>query len=1285
MNPTLNNFHNGIDTNIHSFQAFQSQAGWGPIKAPILTTYNIGLTYQFYPHFHPYVLQLARELSDTDSVFDLLGMNVLYQTNSDGSLQAIPNSTRAVLFNLPAGAQLLDANQNPVLSGAPLTLLDSNTPLSISIPGSTAFVNADGSTSTLSGAVTVSLPLPISIPNSITSGVQVTLPAGTGVIASGSSASTPLTTAVSVILPDQTLIALVRSTSAWLSDGAPVTLPSNTQILLRTGLPLPQQTPVQLYQQIFSATAYNPSTQFVRAPYPVNDLDFSTSGAYSIYNWELFFHAPLLIAIHLSQNQQFQDAQNWFHTIFDPTDDSNGPTPARFWKVRPFQYTDAELIQQIIVNLSNGQDPQLQSDTINSINTWAKTPFQPFAVAQYRPTAYMLKTVMAYLDNLVAWGDSLFQQYTIETINEATQIYVLAANILGTKPQVVPVQESTAPQTYATIRPNLNQFSDALADMEVDIPFDSGPSPAPAVDPTGMNTLNSVGQSLFFCVPQNTTLLGYWDTVADRLFKIHNSLNIQGVFQKLPLFDPPIDPALLVRAAAEGLDVTAIVNGLNQPLPLVRFQLLVSKATEICQEVKSLGANLLAALEKADNEALSLLRARHESIILGLAEMVKYSQWRDAIKSRQGLEQSLANASQRYTYYQQLLGRTAAQINIPSMNPIDTAGLGTLNFSQTDSSGEPEMGFDNITVDIAQNSPSVSDGAIKTLSTNEAEDLATMAMAQDQQAAAGAVDLVGKELSLIPQFGGKVQPMGGGVDVTFGGVQLATMMSMIAGSIRMGADQLSYQARVYEKLGNFSRREQEWTFQSNLAAGEINQVMKQLRGAQIREAIAQKEYENHQTQMQQSADIENFLKGAQLAVGDQGQYQKTTTVGFYLWMKGALQGLYSNVFQLAFSVAKKAEQALQRELGNSSLSYIQSNYLDGMEGLLAGEKMLYDIKRMEMDYHDLNVREYEMTKQVSLLQVAPLSLIELRTTGSCLVSLPEELFDLDAPGHYFRRIKSMALTIPCLTGPYTGVNCTLSLQNSSIRSSSQVQGSGYSDAKNLSAYYGAIQAVVTSSGQMDSGLFETNLHDERYLPFEYSGVISQWQLTLPADVPQFDFDTITDVILHIRYTAREGGLSLKQAALGNLTKKIQKAQTVGSTRLFSMRHEFPTEWARFKSAANGTSAALSFNLLPQHFPFWAVKLGLKLGSTNGQSNGVSGVEFFAETTNAVNFYDGANQATAKTDSLKLDPSLGLMTGGLVNIALPPVMDPANPPVTPYTLYCDNNGMSDLWMAVSWPK
>jgi hypothetical protein len=51
------------------------------------------------------------------------------------------------------------------------------------------------------------------------------------------------------------------------------------------------------------------------------------------------------------------------------------------------------------------------------------------------------------------------------------------------------------------------------------------------------------------------------------------------------------------------LGVGAIVNGLNQPLPLVRFQRLVQEAAEVVQEVKSLGNSLLAAMKKEDGEA----------------------------------------------------------------------------------------------------------------------------------------------------------------------------------------------------------------------------------------------------------------------------------------------------------------------------------------------------------------------------------------------------------------------------------------------------------------------------------------------------------------------------------------------------------------------------------------------------------------------------------------------------------------------------------------------------------
>jgi hypothetical protein len=1268
-------FHNITDATLGA----QLNLGTIVQGRPLLrTAYNLKLTYQFQPHFHPYVLQLARKLSDTDSVAQMLAMNVQYQTNpADGSIKTVPGSTRVVLSNVPDGAQLLDSNQNPVPIGAPLNLADIS-PLAVVVPAGTTLVGADGSSSTLSATAQISLTLPIAIPNSIGSGVQITLPAGTSVTPSGSNGATALASTASFIIPDQTLVTLPGAVTATSSDGSPVSLPAGSQVLLRTGLPLPQ-----LYEQIFN-TSYGPS-QYVRGPFPVKDLDFTTSGAYSIYNWELFFHAPLLIAIHLSQNQQFQDAQNWFHSIFDPTDDSDGPSPARFWKVRPFQSTDAQVIEQILVNLSTGENPQLQQDTINSIQAWTQAPFQPFVVAQYRPTAYMLKTVMAYLDNLIAWGDSLFRQYTIETINEATQFYVLAANILGSKPQIVPVKESNAPQTYASIRSNLNTFSDALVDMEVDIPFDTAPNPAAAADPTAPNSIASIGQTLFFCVPQNDTLLAYWDTVADRLFKIHNSLNIQGVFQKLPLFDPPIDPALLVRAAAEGLDVNAIVNGLNQPLPLVRFQLLIFKATEICQEVKSLGASVQSAFEKGDNEALSLLRSQHESALLNLAESVKYAQWQDAIKARQALEQSLANAGQRYTYYQKLLGMSPAQITIPSISPIDTGGLQSLSFSQSDPSSEPEMDVQDITVDIAQNAPSLGDGEIKTLTSGETEELSKLASANSDRATASTYDHIGAGLAILPTVGGKFQPMGTGGDISFGGSNLAASMSLFSGFYRSDAEFETYEANNAGKLASYSRREQEWIFQSNLAAGELSQIFKQLRGAQIREAIAQNEYKNHQTQMQQAKDIENFLEGTQLPVGDQGEYQKASTVGFYLWMKGAVQGLYSNAFQLAFSVAKKAEQAFQQELGKPDLSYIQSNYLDGMEGgLLAGEKLLFDVKRMEMDYHDLNVREYELTKHVSLLQVAPLALVQLRATGSCLVSIPEALFDLDGPGHYFRRIKSVAVTIPCVTGPYTGVNCTLSLQNSFIRTSSQISGSGYADRKNFNANYGTIQAMVTSSGQADSGLFETNLQDERYLPFEYSGVISQWQLALPANPMngepcQFDFDTITDVILHIRYTARAGGEILRSAAVANLQQQIANAQTVGSVRLFSIRHEFPGEWAKFRSATIGgttVTAGLSLNLLPQHYPFWAQPL---LGPSS-----IKQIQFLGEMTDGTtSAHMYANTAgTGGSDSLAANPAYGNLLVGTLKNAIAPWPPP---PTGSINLYFDHNLMKDLWLAITWGK
>ena len=264
----------------------------------------------------------------------------------------------------------------------------------------------------------------------------------------------------------------------------------------------------------------------------------------------------------------------------------------------------------------------------------------------------------------------------------------------------------------------------------------------------------------------------------------------------------------------------------------------------------------------------------------------------------------------------------------------------------------------------------------------------------------------------------------------------------------------------------------------------------------------------------------------------------------------------------------------------------------------------------------------------------------------------------------------------------------LTLLNIAIRTSSQLSDSGYPRSgpndQRFSDYYGSIQAIVTSSGQADSGLFETNLHDERYLPFELSGDVSQWRLDLPSDVRQFDFDTIADVILHVRYTAREGGDLLKSDAVKNLQTLINSAQTVGSVRLFSVRHEFPTEWARFRNVTiDGTTptAGLTLTLLPQHYPFWAQDI---VGSKP-----VKSVELFVEmlptdTTTTVNLYDTADKTSGHNDTLNQNPSLGnLLSGNLVNIALPAAITDATHP--PLALSFDDNSMKDLWLAITWSK
>jgi hypothetical protein len=1059
--------------------------------------------------------------------------------------------------------------------------------------------------------------------------------------------------------------------------------PDNTPVALPDG-----SLRAALYREVFTATAYQPDRALVANPDLTVELDFTLGGAYSVYNWELFFHIPVAIAVTLSRNGRYEDAQRWFHYVFDPTDDSDGPTPDRFWKTRPFQSADVESIEALLTNLSSDPpiDQALRDATIKAIHAWQESPFRPHLVARLRGGApYMRATVMAYLDNLIAWGDALFSQDTGESVGEATQLYVLAANLLGTRPQVVPAKGSVLPQTYTSLKDaKLDAFSNALVKLETALPFDRVPHPGPAADSDGPRKLSTLGQTLYFCVPRNDMLLGYWDTVTDRLVKIRNSLTLQGVFRQLPLFDPPIDPALLARAAAAGVDVAAVVAGINQPAPLVRFSVLAAKAGELCQEVKSLGAALLSAIEKQDGETLAALRATHETAVLQVAERVKYAQLQEAMKNREGLEASLAIARARYTYYERLLGRQASQITFEDVGDLDIDGLDKGRFSATEPAVLPR-GVD-IDLDPSAAAPGGGPAGGRKLSSYEANEMELLSLAQLIQDGVSQLDALGASMNVIPGFSTQFEPFGAGGTISFGGSNIAAIFSAMAASARGVAGRLTYEASRSAKVGSYARREQEWQFQSNTAAGDITQLNKQVRAAQIREYLAQRELDNHRKQIDQAEEIERFLAGQKPSGTTTA---KTTTTGYYAVLRREVRGLYNQCYELAVETARKAERALRHELGGDTPTFIQPSYLAGTEGLLAGEKLHLDLRRMELAYLDLNRREYELTEHVSLLQVAPRALMALRATGTCTFTVPEELFDLKTPGHYFRRIsRSVALSIPCVTGPYTGVACTLRLLRSRVRTSPKLLEGQYpaqDDDDRFDDQLGATDAVVTSAGSNDSGLFETTMRDERLLPFEYRGAVSQWRLELPPDPHPFDYDTITDVILHIRYTARDGGELLRTKASAHLRELVAAGQAAGSTRLLSVRQEFPTQWANFTAAPAGNGApasprALTLDLRPEHYPFFA-------GA--GGPSALSRVDLVAELLPTakpdlvvnVKVGDGAGGAVA-LDNPELGGLLRAATlGGDQSEDGSPAALPA--PTGPLTLQPDTTKLADLFVLLTW--
>ncbi len=908
-----------------------------------------------------------------------------------------------------------------------------------------------------------------------------------------------------------------------------------------------------LYRQLLPAQTfdfedvYTPNRGWVADNFNSDQVgeqfDFDPWSPYGNYNLELFFHIPLLVATRLMQNQRYAEARRWFHYIFDPTS-TDGVGTERFWKIKPFYQEQLDgPLESLQVLLTEGSSAYEQQ-----VREWELDPFNPYVIARLRISAYMQAVVMRYLTSLLDEADGLFRRDTREDINEARQLYLLAAEILGDRPSLLPAQEASPstpnlllkrfkidwngplgrdpldwltsrlpvglPGTSST-RPSARMMSGSNAvDASVVSPAPGSLMPSA---PSGLFTVSAQGGAsgvdtlLLFCIPHNEMLYDFWDKVADRLFKIRHSMNLSGHVRQLALFAPPIDPGLLVRAIAAGLSIESILSGLFAPRSCYRFSFMLQKALELCGEARSLGAAMLAALEKQDGEQIALLRSTHEVGLLESIRALKKRSIEEAEASLAGLVKSRESAEFRAAHYSSL-ERTSA--------------------------GEQK-------------------------SQQKQED------SRHWQAAAEGAEVLASVFHVIPTATS--------TGPHFGGPHLGAGAQAIAGSLRARSAFLAYAANKASIAAGYSRRFKDWKLQVDLAKKEVEQLEQQILAAEIRKQIAESDAANHEAQTTRAQEVEDFLK------------LKFTSQQLYSWMVSKLASVHFQVYQMAYQLALQTQAAFLHELGpdEQQMSFIEPDNWDSLKkGLLAGELLYLQLRQMEAAHIAANKRELEITKPVSLFQLDPAQLLKLRRTGACDIHIPEGLYALDFPSHYFRRIKAIRITIPGVAGPYTNVSATLRLMQSWTRRQIPTD---MTVAPDVDVTILPQTAIATCTGSGDSGTFELSFNDLRYLPFEGAGAISTWHLELPSTLRPFDYRTIADVVMHVSYTARDGEDVLKEMVNAGLPAALNDWQPlissdVTQSRLFSLRHDFPDEWHALTHPTEGQVQSVTLKLGKQHFP-----------------------------------------------------------------------------------------------------
>ena len=659
-------------------------------------------------------------------------------------------------------------------------------------------------------------------------------------------------------------------------------------------------------------------------------------------------------------------------------------------------------------------------------------------------------------------------------------MYVLAAEILGPKSAEVPDPEHKSKFKVLDLLNYSNEvMNNAFITYEDTMLTGKNrekETPQRLLPGSTLQLAHTTGMMFYFNVPRNETLMGYWDTVADRLYKIRNSLNIEGVKRTLALFAPPIDPALLVKAKANGVSISEVLADASSTLPYYRFKVMVAKAIEIVRDVQQVGKSLLEAIEKQDAETLAQLRAVHEKTAFTMQKTVFDIEGTELEKEYESIQVEQENLEQEKSEQEEFY----KPIKLDEL--YEKAMEGVKKVQET---------VENVkkAASAAYKIPDIGIGAI-------------------------ANGLGGPSFESVAQGGTKIAE---------------NLVNKAEGYVSRFAQRQISAAKTKLKA-EAERTLQNWTMKKTEKSNQGKVLEKKKIAAEIKIDYIKKQTENLEREIEHKDEIYNHLCE---------KYSNKELYGWLKKETGTIyKTLFQLAVKVARKAEKcyHFEIGDTEENPKTAKTFIKGSgcYWNGLHsGLLAGEKLLADLHAMEVAYLENDRNELEITRPVSLwelenrefegvTQQSPLD--DLSTDGFCTFMIPEALFVSDFPNHYFRRIRDVRIEIiyPEYRGHY--LNAQLSLIDSNL----DLKGEGQMVGNRIGT-----QTMATSTAHQEAGKFDFRFGSDKFRPFEGAGAVdSNWSLIINgfdntgidgSEVDHnLDLRKIEDVIIHISYTARMG-------------------------------------------------------------------------------------------------------------------------------------------------------------------